>query len=231
MRLLRVLSALGGADPAPVLVAGQDSTAAAALSWTPTLPAGIIAGEMLFGLASFGRQTYANAPFPWQAAMGSAAWDITHWFNAAPGSNWCGALTFRRIATGADDLTIESTTSEQFGSVAVRIWRIRRGVSLAGIERADNDGLSGNWADPPLLTLPASRRRLWGCAVVSRSSGSTANAPTGWGNHSFLQSGASGGRLSAAWRTQGVASENPPAFTGGTNGFGGPRMSFTWAIA
>jgi hypothetical protein len=225
--LLRLFAtaAAGVPPPYPSLAGVQTSVIEEAAEISPTLPSGIEAGELLFGISSFGRPTYANAPFPWQLKSGSAAWTVEHYWNAAPGSNWAGALLYWRIATGADTLTFETTTAENIGRTSSTIRRIAGASGVEAIARVDDDGLAGTWANPPELIVGTASRRLWGCAAVG-SSGNPTNAPTEYSNL-ILVGGVIGYRNVSAWREFSGATQDPNSFS---PGFGGPRMGFTWAI-
>ena len=202
--VLRLAALAGGAAVPPRLVGTPETTTASGAlnTLTPTLPAGIVPGELLFALVAFGRATGSiQDQFPWQLGSGSAAWNVEQVWGWYGSGIWNGAFLCWRIATGSDALVLERATAEQFSGYSARTWRIAGGgsVSLA----STITGATQVVIDPPSLALGASQPRLWGAGAVGTLNG-TITAPSGWTNPTVI-SVAGSPNQALAWRSETAA--------------------------
>jgi hypothetical protein len=185
---------------APTVLSRLASSGAAsnAVNYTPTLPTVTTGKALLAVISSDGNPVLTTT---------SAGWEKLG--QSSNGANVTQAVFLKRVATGSDGLTTNSTVGEQYSA---SILCIDAGA-IFDVAVEFSNGSSTN-SDPPNLALYASLDAL----LIATRSGDAAVQPTavpsGYANNTAnAGSGSAGAAINTAERTATVSSENPGVWT------------------
>lgn len=163
-------------------------------SFSPTMPSGITAGDLLVCIFSCDENPTISA----------AGWNKLG--QESNGSVVTGAV-FWKIAVGGDSITVTTSTNQQASAITYRI------SGAFGIIGSPANGSSTN-SNPPNLNAFLSRDYLW---IATRSGDSTTVATAAPSNYANLQTqaaaGTNGASTNTAERALSASSEDPGAFT------------------
>lgn len=191
------------------------STTTNAVSHAMTLPAGIVAGDLLVVVVACDQ----NPTISVNTGVSGSGW--SQLVQGANGTNVCSNV-FWKIATGADALTITLSAADQTSHVS---FRITGGYSVTGTSA---NGSSTN-SEPGTHTPPdGAQDYLW---IVTRAGDSTVVATAAPTNFSNLQTqaaaGTGGASINTAERAMNGSAYNPTNFTSASEQW----VCFTLAVS
>jgi len=171
-----------------------------ATTFTPTLPTGS-GGGLLAVVSSDENPTLTTASTDWVKIGQDTV------FNSAATQ----AIFFKAVSTGSDTLQVDSTSSQQYSAVILRIDFAAGTTPTVGATFSNNNNTNGN---PPLHSLSEARETLWVATWSCDGQNLSSGQPSGYADHQVIQgASAAGVTTETVEKTATASSEDPGAFT------------------